>query len=535
MKTPQFRPKIVWLCCLFLAGPLSTLAAEEPVGETVELPPFTVTGIAINMGPPWRYASIPGFEIITQCPDDESREVIAALWRGPQLALPPDMRPIFSLPQTVVLFNQPGATSPGSFDSVKAAHEIHSHWTNVIKRSVDDRESFALNLFGSSFTYSAAFRFDMRTLLRCRVPAPPAFLNEGLFGTYGVYREGVYWEAGDIKRVHLAAWCSSEEIAQARGSLAGAKVRLFEGRAAQGPSPLISFIPDLAKILEQPLPTDETAGRWASTAALFVRWGEFSRRQGNRERFWRFARLASEGPVTEQLFKDCFGLSYAEVRNELSWYLAYALANRESIQAAVTDLPKFKFREATHAEVARIRGEWERIEAAALKRQYPDIARRYEDQARRTFERTYAAGNRDPRLLAGMGLLAKESGAFAEAHEWLKAAAAGGVKGPSPYVELAQLRWAHDMTDDQGTLPAEDRAAVWDILLKAEKEHPRLASVYLLGAKLLLQNKTLSAEERDFLDRGLLAFPKHTDLRKRVDAVVALSASEPAAENPLGR
>jgi hypothetical protein len=295
--------------------------------QVIELPPFVVTGFAF--GPNWRYASIPGYEIITQCSDAESRAIIESIHRGRQLMLASELWTDFAVPMTVVLFNQPMVSSgqPASFGSVQGPGETGRHWTNLIKRTLDDRESFALNLWPGSFNYSSTFRFHTRTLLRRRAPAVPAWLNEGLMGSFGVYREGVYWhEASRTKLLIAANWHSAEEIKTATTrALSGEAARQLARRPlALSPSPLLPFLSEFSVLFESDPPEadDPAAPRWACTAALFARWGIYGRsRPEQAAEFWRFADRASREPVTEQLFRECFGQSYAEVRNELAWYL----------------------------------------------------------------------------------------------------------------------------------------------------------------------------------------------------------------------
>ena len=492
--------------------------------QVIELPPFVVTGFAF--GPNWRYASIPGYEIITQCSDAESRAIIESIHRGRQLMLAPELWTDFAVPMTVVLFNQPMVSSgqPASFGSVQGPGETGRHWTNLIKRTLDDRESFALNLWPGSFNYSSTFRFHTRTLLRRRAPAVPAWLNEGLMGGFGVYREGVYWfEASRTKLLIAANWHSAEEIktATTRVTSGEAARQLAQRPRALSPSPLLPLLSELPAVFESDPPEaeDPAAPRWACTAALFARWGIYGRsRPEQAAEFWRFADRASREPVTEQLFRECFGQSYAEVRNELAWYLPIALTRDEIASAEMNPPPKIKFRAATNAEVARVRGEWERMESAALAVQFPELAESARIQAAATLNRTYKSGNRDPRLLASLGLLAMDAGDYQAAPDHFEAAVAGRVIGPRVYLETARLRWAASSLDDQGTLSPEVLAGVIDLLMTAEQQGPPIAAVYLLLANATAQARLVTPAQADALRRGLAFFPRLPELQERINA-----------------
>jgi hypothetical protein len=490
--------------------------------QVTELPPFVVTGFA--QGPNWRYASIPGFEIITQCSDGESREIIEAIQRGRQLMLPPEFWQDFAVPMTVVLFNQPPVSSgqPAAFGSTRQPGEIISHWNNLIKRTLDDRESFALNLWPGTFYYSATFRFHTRTLLQRRAPAVPAWLSASLFGGYGIYREGVYWYPGNrTKRILHANWHSREELDAARNLSFEAGKQIDDGTRPLTPSPLHPFLAEFKTLFETDPPPMEDAAepRWASTAALFARWGIYGRQRPEQAaQFWRFADRASREPVNEQLFHECFGRSYAEVRAELSWYLAIALTEDAITPANIEPLPKIKFRKATNAEVALVRGEWERMESVALATQFPELAESSRTQAAATLNRAYTNGNRDPRLLASLGLLAMDAGDYQTAHNHLEAAVAGHVTGPRVYLETARLRWAVSRLDDEGTLAPEALAGVIDLLMTAEQQGPPLAAVYLLLANATAKAHLVTPAQASALRRGLAYFPRLPDLQARINA-----------------
>ncbi len=112
----------------------------------------------------------------------------------------------------------------------------------------------------------------------------------------------------------------------------------------------------------------------------------------------------------------------------------------------------------------------------------PQVREPYIAQARRTLRRAYLAGDRDPRLLATMGLCEIEAGNDAGAREFLEPAVAGGVVRPRAYYELARLRFA-ELTRDA---PAATRfsftqlAPVFQPLQRAITQSPPLPEVFTL-------------------------------------------------------
>ncbi|HWA28307.1 MAG TPA: hypothetical protein VG734_21845 [Lacunisphaera sp.] len=511
MKLPRLLGWLVPLLPLGVGLGAGERAPPPPDEGIYELPPFVTYGYRKDTN--WRYAEIPGFEVLSQCSDRETRAIVGALWRGRQLVLPEAMRPHFSLPMTVVLYNQPGSAGGDlpSFGNEKGKNELTSHWKNLIKRTLEDRESFALNLWPGSFDYSASFRYDLFTLLRRRVPEAPTWLEEGLFGSYGVYREGVFWnESRSAKAAYPSLWCSVTEGEEAIRMAAQAHRQFAGGKRPTSGSSLLAYIPELPALFEQPPPKDDTAwDRWAATVALFIRWGTYDCPPTQVEQFWRFAGSACSEGVTETLFKECFGgRSYRDVQIELSWYLPIALKGEGKATASdVAPLPKFALTDATPAQIARVRGEWERMEAAALAPHFPKAAAKYRELAARTL--TQPAALSDVRVQASLGLLALEQGELAKARTHLEKAVAGKAAGPRPYFELARLRWEADRLGGSGKLPPEKLTEVIDLILAAERQQPSLAAVYLLLAEALKQVPTPTGEQRAALERGRQLFPRH--------------------------
>lgn len=510
------------LACV-LALPALAAGATEPDDNVVELPPFVVTKLVF--GPPWRYAEIPGYEILSQCSDTETYEIIAALWRGPQLVLPPAMQPHFSLPMTVVLFNQPPTNTAGApapeFDHPTGRGG--SKWVKLIKRTLEDRRSYAINLWPESFERPTTYRFDTATPLGRRAPAAPAWLQAGLSGEQGVYREGVYWMFRDKEKIVPAAvWHSVEERQRALTLIDIARKHLAHGGRGLAPSSVAGFLPPMSVLLEDGPPADApAAARWSSAAALFVRWGLYGRNPADPGRFWHFVERACAEPMSEALFRECFERSYADVHAELSWYLPIALKDEGTAPADdILPVPRVTLREATGTEIARLRGEWERMEAAVLAPHFPDLARAYREQAASTFNRAYLKGSRDPRLLASMGLLALDNGELTLAAQYLEQAVDDRVAGVRPYLEAARLRWAAAVKDESGTVSPEILAGIISLLMTAEQQEPPQVAVYLLLAKAVAQSGAVTPEQAAVLRRGLTFFPRLPALRERIHAAL---------------
>jgi hypothetical protein len=141
-------------------------------------------------------------------------------------------------------------------------------------------------------------------------------------------------------------------------------------------------------------------------------------------------------------------------------------------------------RPATPAQIARIQGEWERLEVPFVRRKHPQFTERYLERARFTLRRAAGRGEADSNTFAALGLCELEAGDVASARPWLEQAAAHGATRPRVLFELARLRW-EELTRD--TPPARrftvaELEPVLTPLRRAIALPPPLPEVYLLFA-----------------------------------------------------
>ena len=153
------------------------------------------------------------------------------------------------------------------------------------------------------------------------------------------------------------------------------------------------------------------------------------------------------------MFRECFGFGYAPMQSELSHYLIEA--TKEPIPAEdyahPADRPEVReytdqegppprlSRYATPSEVARLLGDWERMEGNALRAGNPALSHVFFEQAGKTLKKALNGGERDPPLLAVLGLYDYDVGDLGEAHKMLSSATDAGVARPAAYFDLAQL------------------------------------------------------------------------------------------------
>jgi hypothetical protein len=435
------------LAVLLLATALAARAAEAPPpGPVVELPPLLVEESASL--PSWLYARADGTEYLSRCREATTRGYIEM--RHSRMAWVRAIFPAALLARTqvdgVTVLSSQRLRTAANAEVVaevlqardrKSAAEGFRRATaapNLMLTDADIVGVFAHIDEGEFDRRKLTIASDyVRLLLVRRTPAPPAWLVEGLMAAYNA----VLFEEPPVTLARLA-WHSGEELRGLAKDTAAPRTLLplaevFSGTGAAARHPAIA----------------------RAQAALLVRWA-LDPRNSARDGFARLAVRACEAPVTEDLLRETLGGGFADLRDRLSDYLPVAL--RETLRLelpAAPAAPALEIRRATPAEIARVRGEWERLAVEFVRRRHAGHATRYTEQARRTLRRAYDAGERDPRLVASLGLLEADYGREPAATDLIGEALALGATRPRVALEAARRSW-NAMTKGQ---PAETRFA----------------------------------------------------------------------------
>ncbi|MBX3735527.1 MAG: hypothetical protein KF715_02465 [Candidatus Didemnitutus sp.] len=474
------RLHCLWLCASILTLGSATVLEGETADNVVEMAPFTVT--ESRWGPSWRYAVIPGYEILTQANDEDTALVVGAIFRGRRLTLPPAMRPTYSLPMAILIFDQrPDSAKAQKLERIRGEGDRYAHFENIIKRMTSDREVFAINLWGGNLRYTSAFRLEMRTLLDGVRPATPRWLRSALWGADGIYDEDVRYRIGD-RAVSLfpAKWPISEDrekLAALRAIVAAEKKRTT--RPQQGmPSPVSGLIAPLGAILEN----DRAYSlREEATLALWARWALFSENGRWFHAFWNFAQESACTPANEAMFRRYFSMSYEEVESELCWFLPLAIAQRAIYAVDPPVVPRYELRAADAAQIARVRGEWELAEARALQAAEPALGDRYRKAAERTLRRGYERDPADSVLVSTLALYEYEFGDPANA---LQLATGLDATKRRSALNRAFVRATLNRAKSEAERPPlseRDIAAVFAALREARLQQPAVLETYELA------------------------------------------------------
>jgi hypothetical protein len=246
-------------------------------------------------------------------------------------------------------------------------------------------------------------------------------------------------------------------------------------------------------------------GTWAKQAYAFVHWGLDGDQGKHQKAFLSFPRRLDREPVSEALFKDCCKKSYRDMRLTIRGYVDFTNYMPAGIRAGkgekLPEPPPFALRAAT--EAGRITGDALRLAGHAA-------------AARTAMTVPYIRGERDPDLLAAIGLLERAAGDDTRAGKFLEAAAQGKAVRPRAFLELARLRFAAAAAkpaEAQARFSAEQTAAVPTALITVRTQPPPLPEVYeLIAATWARSVITPTAEHLAVLDEGVRFFPRHTGL-----------------------
>jgi tetratricopeptide (TPR) repeat protein len=512
---------------MMLLAPLAALAGPSPAGtpdgEITMLEPVFVEA---SSGNPWQYFSLPGYEVVSHCPDNFNATYARALQvaTAARLALlPADFWGEIPTPVKIVLYNR----EPSDPNRLNRERPIDLSWgaqngailgSDTVQLSypvtVGDGDTF-INC-GNYWNLEADTRGfcvdpDSGIRIGCRVPQFPAWFVAGLEGPCGLYADRLIHSTatGEVMVLSNAFWISTAE------TVAIQKRAREKPRDREAPRP-VTLLP-LGRLFGGATPEDQAA-LWNSETALLVRWGLFG--SGKREAFLDFVRQSAREPVTERLFERCLGLSYAEAQGRLAAYLPVAATEPIAVPVSAPPEEPLRIREATSTEIARIIGDWGRLEGRTTGLPPGDYQRECLDQADRLFERTFATHRADPLFLAAFGLYAVQAGDLARAREALEAAAGAGVVRPRAYLELARLRLNRSlpfMEQGIGDLTPADYSGILGLLTTARTQMPSLLGTYELLARVLEHAPQRPApEDLSILDRALGLFPANAALAYRV-------------------
>ncbi len=517
--------------CLASSG---AFAQGEPMSERViELPPLLVEEPAKPLR--WRHVDFPGIEMLSVVSDGETRAFLRRHHNQSEILqwiLPTRFQGKSSVPDEYILFNDnlSRAHSQEVLNSMMTAQrdaarrkqaqdrrengDEDSGWgrtrgkpkirflPNLRLIDVDTTAVFVVMRESDSSAANFTFSTDrIAFLLASRVPMLPSWFMAGMMGLYERANFG-----DDHIAFRPAVWTTPSELAALKDN----------------EEPLRTLLPMeelFARRPRQGQPDARIDRLWRAQCTLFLRWAIAEDKGSRREALWQFIDRLENEPPSEALFQAYFNVGYADMRDILSDYLPEAVEQPVTLRVAkVSKPPAINLRDATPLEVARIRGDWERIQISYVRKAFPGVVDKYIEQARKTLRKPYDQGERDPRLLGLLGLLDLDAGDRSSATPLLEAAVNARVARPRLYYELSLNRYAavaeiaagNALTREQIDAISAPILAAWDMPPQNPAACAVLADVW---------NRTKEDVPPDILDRlnrAAALFPQVEGLVLRV-------------------
>ena len=179
---------------------------------------------------------------------------------------------------------------------------------------------------------------------------------------------------------------------------------------------------------DSPEARNAIGGLWSKQCWLFVHLCLYGEHQRYRPAFITFVGRSAREPITEDLFKQCFKMSYDQM---LTIFRSYAQdTDYKSVNfkgGHFPEVPEVGLSDATEAAIGRIKGDALRMAG-------------HPEAAHLTIIAPYLRGSRDPDLLAALGLDELAGGVNDRASVFLTAAVAQKTARARAYPALARLR-----------------------------------------------------------------------------------------------
>ncbi len=551
-------------------------SSADPV---VELPKFVVTD-SRELPPPeaWRYATIPGFEILTNASDKATQRLVRDFEMFRQaLGYVWPMQSQLTQNTSLILCGKGGkfdAFIPAgktTIDSAKAslfmrkgqsaAIVIDLQATTLSVLNVDDSNDAATGTDSGLISVEhdkQLYREYVRYLMSQAQPRSPAWLEEGLSQIIMKmqfdkrYIEFAKLEDPNTVSTQAAMNMELNALQSAAGvpadeaiALPGAPAEDRDFAAALRRRALVPFDKFFAVSHDAPEASNPLGNNiWAKQAYAFVHMCLYGNRGRLQKQFTTFLMRSAKEPVTEALFKECFRvpkgkdkdgnpafkeMSYKdmllEIRNycDMTVYEARMLEAKKGEPDLIKSPAPLALREATQSEVGRIKGEAFLIAG-------------HQKAAGSELKAPYLRGERDPNLLAALGMFEKDAGELERSRKFLMAAYAGKTTRADALLEVGRLHYADALAKPAGPdgkfSPAQISSVIEPIRL-ARRQPPPVVGLYDLAGDVWARSPVpLKKEEASLLIEGAMQFPMRLKLVFQA-SVAAAQADELQAAHAL--
>ena len=356
------------LCIGFVGGMLAGAFAADETPRVV-LPPVEVKAPPVKLErKAWRYARVGEWEVLSEVADTKGRSLLAALRKFDHALriIQPKLTAGAAAPLTILLVNDPvyqefvGPAEPGR----------HREFSTL--RQIGDRSAIIVNTaaeFGMIDSDIGANSIDVyrqldRQYLHHAFAAHqvrlPDWMEEGLAQILSDVEFGGSWISyGKIETEQNMPSGSQpaprviEDFLAPLPAIAGLSFKqVFAYRSLM---PLDKFFS--ARRADGSAPSSDSA--WAKQAYALVHFCLFGNKLRYQQPLATLATRLQTQPMSEALFKECFGIGYAKMEKELRGYVLYTSHKYQKYPLKPEQRLKSEpidFRPATEAEVERLMG-----------------------------------------------------------------------------------------------------------------------------------------------------------------------------------
>lgn len=305
---------------------------------------------------PWQYARVANIEILSQVGVSTVIATVSALLRAEKLVPDfllhgTDLRLMLILVegrQERADLPPPLRQTPASLLRWDADYVTISEGYEEL--TYNDTQVIALNYGAGEFRQILMDRVCRRLL--AKKPSYPAWFTQGLLG-------GLY---------HVIGIPHSTTVRFAK--LSWPDPRVEPGKFPDEARTFSSFAEMFDPVRDPVTMTEAERWQFEFQTALFARWSLLGpvKNGRNRNGYWAFAEWARLGKTDEQIFRECYGMSWAHACNEMRAYLRTKAVGMLDVRMphVMTEVPEadaLELREATPDEMRRILGEYARLAA----------------------------------------------------------------------------------------------------------------------------------------------------------------------------
>lgn len=539
-------PSTFWGCvrCVVATLPLlaaAALAAElETAKEIVELPRFVVTDTR-ELPPPeqWRYGSVPGFEVLSNASDREThrliadfqlfREALNIVWPMPDRMNTPLLLIVCGKGDKFDAFVP--AQAEESPDTGRASVHLKGKKRSAI---VIDLQTSVINLldvdggnlgeFGMDASRMTVehnkvlYREYVHYLLSRSEPRLPAWFEEGMAQIIMAMKvDPTLIEFGKIQRGDEVPIGADQVVSQNAAATAedpdsamllpGVPAEDVDFNIALRRRGLVPF-QDLFAVSHDSAAARAPLGNnvWAKQSYAFVHLCMFGAGGKYKAPLAKLLMRSVREPITEPVFKEVFGKTFKQMGLELRGYIQftdYQVFEYRAKKGEKLTIPhELVLREATPSEIGLVKGKAFELAGHA-------------DRAKTEYIAPYIRGERDPQLLAQLGLFERDGGRDDRARKFLTAATAAKTTEPDAYLALARYQFADAVAaaGGKGLFTSDQATAIIKLLHRAMTLPPANPANFELLAETMLRSPDAPTRDQIApLVAGVRMFPSKLKL-----------------------